>query len=826
MFRRVVVVGVAVVSFLGGHAALAQQRQALPEIGRIKHNLNLADVTILNLDLDAQPGAPFGTTLRLSGSEYGLDMWPHSLRADDFRLLVADDHGMVEVLPAPPRTYRGVLLNPDGTEVPGSRVAASLADGQLAATIALDDGSTWFVQPVTDALADADPRAHAVYKSGDTLPTGGRCGVTDLGDRTFHQDTDAEENGGSRATGYKVCDLAFDADSRFFSLNGSSVPATMADIEYVMNNVEFIYERDTDITYEITVMVVRTSSGSDPYFTIGNPSTMLATFRSVWGGSPFFYIRRDTTHLMTGRNLDGGVIGIAYLDSICHSPSGLGYGLSQSRYSLNLDARASLTAHELGHNWNACHCDEAGCISNPCLIMCSGAAGCPSNSTAFGPGAISQIVSTKNSSGCLFPSSGTLADPLALNFEDTFPSVPDDAKWIYNQGGGVTTAAYNEPSPIYSLNLDCTGSGEYQDDEIRTNFILMGPPSLPHVSVEYWTEHRGVENGEKLVVEYWASNSRWVWLKDVVSNGTDQDNFVFHTHLLTPALNPTAFHNEFRLRFRTEVDQTNDDWYIDDVFIGCRDCDPPLPDPMTWDTPPEPVSTSELTMTARAATDDTPPVEYFFFYHFDGGPNGNSSGWQEPRTYNDDGLLANTVHTYSVKARDGADPPNAGQYSDSGSAATLIETPTGISFGTVTDTSIEVTATGSFTNLTLDQSGLFFEMTPAEGSGANVWVQTETITVTGLSPDTEYTFRVQGRNQNAVTTPWTAPAIQSTTGGAVCATLGDINEDGNLNAADIAGFVRAKLGQPPLPGENQNCADYGGTLEEDIAAFAGDLLGL
>ncbi len=824
MFRRVVVVVVAVVSFFGGHAALAQQRQAFPDLGRIKHNLNLADVTILNLDLTARPGAPWGTTLRLGGQEYGLEMWPHSLRADDFRLLVADDHGMVEVWPDPPHTYRGVLLDADGAEVPGSRVAASLKGGQLTATIALDDDSTWYVQPVTDALAGADPRAHAVFKAGDTLPSGGRCGVTDLGDRTFGQDPDAEEGDGSRATGYKVCDIAFDADSRFFSLNGSSVPATMADIEMVMNNVEIIYERDTEITYEITVMVIRTSSGSDPYFSISNPSTMLATFKSVWGGAPFFYIRRDTAHLMTGRDLDGGVIGIAYLNSICQSPSGLGYGLSQSRYSLNLDARASLTAHELGHNWNACHCDVSPCISSPCLIMCSGAAGCPSNSTAFGPGAISRIVTKKNSSGCLFPSSGTLADPLALPFEDTFPTVPDNAKWIYNQGGGVTSNAVGEPSPPYSLNLDCTGSDEYRDDEIRTNFILMGPPFLPHVDVEYWTEHRGVEAGEKLIVEYWASNSTWVLLNEVVSDGTNQDSFVFHKldPAMTPSTYPLAFHDEFRLRFRTEVDQTNDEWYIDDIFIGCEDCDPPLPNPLTWESPPEPVSSSELTMTARSATDDSPPVEYFFFCW----EGACGCSWQESATCNPTGLTANKSYTYNVRARDSADPPNYGGYSDSAETATLIETPTGISFGTVTDTSIEVTATGSFTDLALLQSGLFFEMTPAEGSGANVWVQSATITVTGLSPATEYTFRIQGRNQNAVTTPWTAPAVQSTTGGTVCATLGDINEDGGVDGDDAAGFIRAKLGQAALPGENQDCADYGGTLEEDISAFAADLLGL
>jgi hypothetical protein len=43
-----------------------------------------------------------------------------------------------------------------------------------------------------------------------------------------------------------------------------------------------------------------------------------------------------------------------------------------------------------------------------------------------------------------------------------------------------------------------------------------------------------------------------------------------------------------------------------------------------------------------------------------------------------------------------------------------------------------------------------------------------------------------------------------------------------VNGLDIAGFVRAKLGEAPLPGENPVCADYGGDLNAVIAAFVAD----
>ncbi len=182
---------------------------------------------------------------------------------------------------------------------------------------------------------------------------------------------------------------------------------------------------------------------------------------------------------------------------------------------------------------------------------------------------------------------------------------------------------------------------------------------------------------------------------------------------------------------------------------------PPEPNPMTWAVLPAPVSTSELSMTATEGIDDSPPVEYFFFYWGDGGPGGSSSGWQESRTFNDDGLLPNTVHTYSVRARDSSDPRHYGGYSAGASAATAIETPTGLAAGTITVDSIEVTAGGTFTNLTLGLSGLYFEWEETAGGtpvGNSGWVQTTTVTAGALSPGTEYTFRVRARNSDGVET--------------------------------------------------------------------------
>lgn len=57
-----------------------------------------------------------------------------------------------------------------------------------------------------------------------------------------------------------------------------------------------------------------------------------------------------------------------------------------------------------------------------------------------------------------------------------------------------------------------------------------------------------------------------------------------------------------------------------------------------------------------------------------------------------------------------------------------------------------------------------------------------------------------------------------------CPLLGDVDGDGTLNSADLAGFVRVMLGTPD-PTDIAECADYGTEmLEGDIAVFVTDLL--
>ena len=544
----------------------------------LRQALAVRRVELTSVTLTALDDGSLSAAVEFEGVPKTLRLFRHSLRSENFQVLVQRKPlGPLEPTEAPPvQTYRGVI---EGE--PGSHVAARVFGDTIVSLTALvrTREGVYGIQPMAGVDKEIDesrasmPGDHVVYRAEDWANEEGfHCGAEGA---VFELERDEayREEGSAAGTGLSTVDVAIDADVEFFQLNGSSVAGTVLDIENVMNSVEAIYERDVTITYEITTIVVRTAE-PDPYrFT--DPGSLLCEFRARWNATPESYIQRDTAHLFTGKNIDGSTIGIAFVGVVCN-PSGfvqgcssgnVAYGLSQSRYTTAFTSRTALTAHELGHNWGAGHCSGSDChIMCATIGACAGIAG---SNLKFGATESAQILSHKSTRGCLVSQPEALSPPFVEGFSSTLLAVNH---WTYILGAVISLSALGEPSGTLSLNLDGAGPEPYRDDEIRTNFMLLGSTSAPTVS--YWTEHRGVSLGETLVVEYWNSGLRWVELNRVVSNGLDQSTFQFHQHTL-PA---DARHNEFRLRFRTEVNGSTEDWFIDDVVVrnGCAsdaECD-------------------------------------------------------------------------------------------------------------------------------------------------------------------------------------------------------------------------------------------------------------
>lgn len=521
-------------SILLSSLALAMAPQAVDPAGSLQR-----------IDVPADPRGAVVLDVNLSGAAAELVLEPHSIRAGDFAVYVTRPDGSVIQVPAPePKTWRGTV-----TGWPTARVIASITDEGLTA-IVVDEtlDSEWQIQP---ALGHPAGVYSVALKSELDIPPA-QCGGA-LGVPTAIEEAAGAAASGARGTGLRLAEVAMDADFEFYQLNGSSVSATINDMERVMNRVDDIYVRDSDVTFQLTAMVVRTSA-ADPYSS-SDAGTLLDQFRAEWS-SNFVGVRRDIAHLFTGRNINGGTIGVAWLGAVCGS---LGYGLSESRFTSNISARTGLTAHEIGHNFNQNHCDGQG----DCRIMCSGLGGCQNDVTRFGTNQANGIRNYAAGRSCMID----LALPLAVPFTDDVPSATVNTDiWISNQGVVASTAALGEPSPSRSFEFNARDAGVAKDDVLISNKILLGGQQGFDVFVS--VENRGVAAGNSLVVEMLDAANDWLEVIRVTSTGASESSFTTY-NAPVPA---GAYHDEAQLRIRAEVNGTTENWYVDDVAVTNNGC--------------------------------------------------------------------------------------------------------------------------------------------------------------------------------------------------------------------------------------------------------------
>lgn len=554
-------------------------------VDQVAQGLNVSDAIVqpLSFSEDTDLGLLYTTVLVDGGVFWTLELAKHSVRSDEYQVLVDDGVELTRVPDPPIITWTGTVLET------GHGVRATYLNGALSAII-YDPSMVWTIQPVIDAGVTAAPDLHAAYRSTAVLPTGHTCGG--YGDESTFSEDEGAVGAAPFGTGRFICDLGLDADFEFFADdNGSSVTATVNSMESIVNFTEGIYDSQADIIYEITTVIVRTSPGA-PY-TLTSSGGLLGQFENTWSSSPESSIRHDLAHLFTGKDLNGTTIGQASgIGTVCQS--GNRYAVSQAFFSPSLNSRVGLVAHEMGHDWDATHCNSQG----SCRIMCSGLGGCNGLSPlTFASGPLNQIINHRNSRTCLTIEPAPVTLPLIENFTGTI----NPAVWSFIKGAGTSTGAMNEPSPTQSLNLDASGSGLYQDDEVRSTEIPLAGTIGPIMS--YATQHRGVEAGEELIVEFLNNVQEWIEINRVTSNGVDQNNFVVHSHILPVA----ARHNAFRIRIRVEVNSTTDDWYVDDLVVSDGGLQPTINQ-----VTPSSGATAGGTFVTITGTSFTPDVQVFF----------------------------------------------------------------------------------------------------------------------------------------------------------------------------------------------------------------------
>jgi Metallo-peptidase family M12 len=143
-----------------------------------------------------------------------------------------------------------------------------------------------------------------------------------------------------------------------FTDNLGSDPAS--EIVARMNVVDGIWSSQAGISIVLGPVTVLTDT-TDTFTSTTTPIDLLsevANYRAKLAASNSAAL----THLMTGRALDGNIVGISYLGAVCDG----NYSASLSANITSTTEGALITAHELGHSFNAVHDGVAGvCASTP-----------------------------------------------------------------------------------------------------------------------------------------------------------------------------------------------------------------------------------------------------------------------------------------------------------------------------------------------------------------------------------------------------------------------------------------------------------------------------
>ncbi|MEZ5967108.1 MAG: M12 family metallo-peptidase [Planctomycetota bacterium] len=348
---------------------------SVPAPGDVLARFDLVGGTVQSLALPLHSSSPISVRLSLGGVDRTLWLAPHDIRSPNYRLLL-DDGTTLRRVPTPaPATFRGTVGG-----LAGAEVAATVVDGQLWATIHTVD-ETWGVEPLTSRDRNMPRECHVVYRSSDRAGLDVHCGVDT-------HDVDKAPPAQPGPSALRVAELAIDADLAFYRYYNNDPVAVERAVTSVINSCNVIYRRDCEIEFVIPTIIVRTTN---VYSWNGDLCNLLGQFRTRWNNN-HRNVTRDLAHLFTGEGTFSGVVGCAYVGVVCGNS---GYGASKA-YS-GLVTNVGLVSHEVGHNWNAPHCDAQG----TCNIMCSGLGGCSNNITSFEAYSANIIVAHKNSRTCL-----------------------------------------------------------------------------------------------------------------------------------------------------------------------------------------------------------------------------------------------------------------------------------------------------------------------------------------------------------------------------------------------------------------------------------------
>ncbi|MFH2055987.1 MAG: S8 family serine peptidase [bacterium] len=155
-------------------------------------------------------------------------------------------------------------------------------------------------------------------------------------------------------------------------------------------------------------------------------------------------------------------------------------------------------------------------------------------------------------------------EPLSVPFSDVFPTNSVNiGKWVDYSGVEVNSNGLNEPSEVFSLNLDGNPNG---GDYIISQAIDLGGHS--GINISYYFQRGGggevPDVGDDLTIDYMNDAGGWSNLMTHLGDGTTMTSFEF----VTLGVPLDGYHSGFRLRLsNTATSGDYDDWFVDNILI-------------------------------------------------------------------------------------------------------------------------------------------------------------------------------------------------------------------------------------------------------------------
>ncbi|MGB7621926.1 MAG: zinc-dependent metalloprotease family protein [Terriglobia bacterium] len=328
-----------------------------------KLNRMLKSYQVLELDLDqisAEAKSTGRISIEIDNIRTELVLRLKNLRSSDIQWTETTATGVVQESLPPVSTYDGEV---EGE--PDSQVRLLVRPELLIGFIRR--GNDWiFIDPLSLYVPGAKRQQSVAYHEADIRPEyPGVCGTTllqDIGEDLFGARGGMVSKSDVKEATLTRFRIATDADYEFYQTNGSSSNSV---IEGVLNEVDGIYQSQLNLTLTVGFQNVFTTP-AQPY-TQTDPGQLLNQFRQEWVAHRAG-VQRDVAHLYSGKDLNGNVVGIAWLGAVCNSS--YGFGLTSGSSFMG-----KLSAHEIGHNFNAKHDDSFTPPAATCTgsgpIMCS-----------------------------------------------------------------------------------------------------------------------------------------------------------------------------------------------------------------------------------------------------------------------------------------------------------------------------------------------------------------------------------------------------------------------------------------------------------------------